>query len=87
MDIKDDNTFKTEGLSLRIAFSKAGWSLRGAFNPEGQFLRGVFYPAGQSHKGCILSGVTVPLFILSLEIIVQLTRWRALGLVVRSLPA
>ena len=27
----DDNAFKTEGQSLRIAFSKGGWFLRGVF--------------------------------------------------------
>ena len=47
----DDDTFKTEGQSLRIAFSKGEWSLRGAFYLEGQSLRGVFYPAGQSLRG------------------------------------
>ena len=44
----DDKAVKTEGHSLRIAFSKGGWSLRGAFYPEGQSHQGVFYPAGQS---------------------------------------
>ena len=47
----DDTAFKTEGKSLRIAFSKGEWSLRGAFYLEGQSLRGVFYPAGQSLWG------------------------------------
>ena len=43
-----NNSVKTEGQSLCVAFSKGGWSLGGAFYPEGQSLRDAFYPAGQS---------------------------------------